>query len=548
MADLAQPVGILRQIILIAGLRWRMLHNYLRRKQNRLDLIGLFVVCVVAGAFVIGGCFALFAGAYDFVSSGRITWLSLLFWVIFLWWQLLPIMVAGFGASFDFRAVLRFPLSFAAFYIIGLAYGLADFTGVAAVCWIIAVIFGVAAASPALLPASLLMAVLFIAFNVALERLLGSWMERLLAGRRTRELFFAAFILVMVSLQLLGPLLNRYENSAEPWLMRALPYLSYFPASLVGKGIGAAAAGNYSGFALAAAGVACYSALFGVLLWTRFAAQYRGEELSETRGLTKIIRNTARAETGADGLSLLSPRVAAVIRKEVRYLLRNGFAAMLLLLPPGLVFTLISQSSLLQFMGAKGISPELFFPGLLAYIVLILMTPAYNSFAYESAGVQTYFTAPLRFRDVFLGKNFVQVCLIVIEVTLCIAAFCYRVGAPPAPIFLATLAAIVFTVVGQLSIANWSSLCFPRKLEFGRIHGQRQSRMAVLIAFAAQILLFAISSLVMGLGRWTGDPWLPAKAFALLAAAAMGGYFASLDALTSYAEKKKEKLIEALCR
>jgi ABC-2 type transport system permease protein len=525
-----------------------MLHNYLRRKQNRLDLIGLFVVCLVAGAFVIGGCFALFAGAYDFVSSGRITWLSLLFWVIFLWWQLLPIMVAGFGASFDFRAVLRFPLSFAAFYIIGLAYGLADFTGVAAVCWIIAVIFGVAAASPALLPASLLMAVLFIAFNVALERLLGSWMERLLAGRRTRELFFAAFILVMVSLQLLGPLLNRYENSAEPWLMRALPYLSYFPASLVGKGIGAAAAGNYSGFALAAAGVACYSALFGVLLWMRFAAQYRGEELSETPGLTKIIRNTARAETGADGLSLLSPRVAAVIRKEVRYLLRNGFAAMLLLLPPGLVFTLISQSSLVQFMGAKGISPELFFPGLLAYIVLILMTPAYNSFAYESAGVQTYFTAPLRFRDVFLGKNFVQVCLIVIEVTLCIAAFCYRVGAPPAPIFLATLAAIVFTVVGQLSIANWSSLCFPRKLEFGRIHGQRQSRMAVLIAFAAQILLFAISSLVMGLGRWTGDPWLPAKAFALLAAAAMGGYFASLDALTSYAEKKKEKLIEALCR
>jgi hypothetical protein len=26
------------------------------------------------------------------------------------------------------------------------------------------------------------------------------------------------------------------------------------------------------------------------------------------------------------------------------------------------------------------------------------------------------------------------------------------------------------------------------------------------------------------------------------------GYVASLDALTSYAEKKKEKLIEALCR
>jgi ABC-2 type transport system permease protein len=548
VADVAQPVGILRQIILIAALRWRMLHNYLRAKQNRLDLIGLIVLGVVTGSFVVGVGFVLFAGAYNFVSSGKITWLSLLFWAIFLWWQLLPVMVAGFGAALEFRALLRFPLSFAAFYIIGLAYGLADFTGSAAVCWIIAVVLGVAAASPILLPALLLMAVLFIAFNVTLERLLGSWMERLLAGRRARELFVGGFILLMVSLQLLGPLLNRYGNSVEPWLVRALPYLSYFPASLVGKGVGAAAARNYSAFALAAVGIACYPAVFGMLLWMRFAAQFRGEELSETPVPRKIMRNAPRVESAADGLSLLSPQVAAVIRKELRYLVRNGFAAVLLFLPPILVFALISQASLLHFMGSKGMSLEMFFPGLVAYIILILMAPAYNSFAYENAGVQTYFTAPLHFRDVLLGKNFVQVCLIITELTLCIAAFCYRVGSPPAPIFVATLAAIAFTVVGQLSIANWSSLSFPRKLTFGQIHGQRQSRLAVLVAFGAQILLFGISSLVLGLGRWTGDRWLPAKAFTLLAAAAMGGYIASLDALTSYAEKKKEKLIEALCR
>jgi hypothetical protein len=256
-----------------------------------------------------------------------------------------------------------------------------------------------------------------------------------------------------------------------------------------------------------------------------------------------------RPESGADVLGLLSPQVAAVVRKEIRYLLRNGFAALLLLVPPILVFALISQAMLFRLSQAKsGISPESFFPGLVAYIILILMAPAYNSFAYENTGIQTYFTAPLQFRDVFLGKNFVQVSLIVTELTLCIVAFYYRVGLPSAPIFTATLAAIVFTVVGQLSIANWSSLSFPRKLAFGQVHGQRQSGMAVLVAFGAQILLFGISSLILGMGRWTGDRWLPAKAFALLAAAAVGGYVASLDALTSYAEKKKEKLIEALCR
>jgi hypothetical protein len=343
-------------------------------------------------------------------------------------------------------------------------------------------------------------------------------------------------------------LLGHYANSASPWFSHALPYLAYFPPSLVGQGLSAASTGSDADFAIAAAGLAGYALCFGALLWMRFAAQHRGEEVSETPAPRSTIRGAARQDTAQDALSLLSPQVAAVIRKEIRYLLRNGFAALSLFLPPILVFALISQYSLLHFMGTKGISPELFFPGLVAYIVLILMAPAYNSFAYENAGVQIYFTAPLHFRNVFLGKNSVQVCLIVIELTLCIAAFCYRVGTPSAPILLATLAAVVFTVVGQLSIANWSSLSFPRKLAFGQIHGQRQSGMAVLIAFAAQILLFGISSLVLGLGRWTDDRWLPAKAFALLAAAAVGGYVASLDALTSYAEKKKEKLIEALCR
>jgi hypothetical protein len=51
VADVAQPVGIPKQISLIAGLRWRMLHNNLRRKQNRLDLLGLIIVGLLAGAF-----------------------------------------------------------------------------------------------------------------------------------------------------------------------------------------------------------------------------------------------------------------------------------------------------------------------------------------------------------------------------------------------------------------------------------------------------------------------------------------------------------------
>jgi hypothetical protein len=176
------------------------------------------------------------------------------------------------------------------------------------------------------------------------------------------------------------------------------------------------------------------------------------------------------------------------------------------------------------------------------------MAPAYNTFAYDGKGIQTYFTSPLSFRDVFLGKNLLQVAMLTFELTLSIAAFSYLVGVPSLPVLLATLAAIVFNVAGQLSIANWSSLSFPRKLNFGQMRGQRQSGMAVLVAFATQILLAGISAPILFLSRWTGDRWLPAEVFVFLAAAAIVGYSSSLNPLSLLAEKKKETLIDALSK
>jgi ABC-2 type transport system permease protein len=551
VADITRSPGITTQIRLVAGLRWRLLRNSLRKKNSRLDLLGLIIGGFFGALFVLGLCFAFYFGAYTFLSSGRSAWIALLFWGIFLWWQLFPIFVAGFGASFEFRNLLRFPLSLGAFYIIGLAYGLADFGSVAAVFWLLAMTIGAAVAQPAVLPAMLLTVAIFLLMNVSLERLIGSWLERLLARRRTRELFFALFVLSMVSLQFIGPALDRYENTARPWVFRLFPYLSPLPASLAGRTIDAAVSGNFGGILVGTAGLALYVLLFSALLWRRFAAQYRGEELSETAAPVQVGPRTKSMEQTEqpEKLHLLSPQVAAVLRKEFRYLTRNGFAFLTLLLPPLLVALFSSQLARARTAAAsQGISPDLFFPGMMAYLILILMAPSYNCFAYEGKGIQSYFMAPVRFREVFLGKNLMLVSVLAVEIGLSILVLAFRVGLPSAPIFVSTLAAIVFAVTGQLSIANWSSLSFPRKLDFGKMSGQRQSGMAVLVAFGAQIVLGGISALILFTGRWTNNPWLPAEAFAGLAAAALGGYLASLDALSQLAEKKKESLIEALCR
>jgi hypothetical protein len=287
-----------------------------------------------------------------------------------------------------------------------------------------------------------------------------------------------------------------------------------------------------------------------VFLWLRFAKHYSGEELSETAAPTRApTYPVTRDAEKSDALRLLAPQVAAVLRKEFHYLTRNSFAFFLLIMPPVFVLLFTTEFAGRHPTAAKHpISVEFFFPGMMAYLILILMAPAYNSFAYDGKAIQTYFTSPVSFREVFLGKNLLQVALLVLELAISVAAFSFLVGLPSLPVLLATAAAVVFSISGQLSIANWSSLSFPRKLNFGQMRGQRQSGMAALVTFGAQLLFGGVCVPILLMSRWTGDKWVPAEVFAFLAAATIAGYASSLDPLAALAEKKKETLIDALSR
>src|SRR5204863_9217497 len=136
---------------------------------------------------------------------------------------------------------------------------------------------------------------------------------------------------------------------------------------------------------------------------------------------------------------------------------------------------------------------------------LVLLAWAYNSGAYDGFGIPTSFPAPLLFRVVFLGKNLMLVSVLPMASSLSLAMLAWRVGLPSAHMLVATCAAIIFTIVGQLTIANWSSITFPRKMEFGQMRGQRQSGMAALVAFGSQILMGGISAVILFTGNWTGN-------------------------------------------
>jgi hypothetical protein len=535
-----------------------MLINSLRKKNNVLDLIGMAFVALFASLLIIGPSFAFYFAGRSLVSGGRLQWLAVPFWAIFIFWQLIPIFAAGFGSRFEFRTLLRFPLSPRAFYLIGLAYGLADFPALASICWLLVMTAGTIAANPSLLLIMLVVILLITLLNVTLERLIGSWLERLLAKRSSRELFLGIFILLMFSMQFIAPIQRQYvKRKPNPAVFSGLAkYLAPFPPSLSGRIITGAVRHDFADLAIGLSGLTGFVFLFSALLWQRYVVQYRGEELSESPAPARAAPlRASRSLSGPHVTSkeqtpgLLPPMVGAMLRKEFSYLIRNGFAFFLLVLPPAQILLFSSQlSGKHRVIAGMAMNADLFFPGMMAYTVLIAIGPAYNAFAYEGRGIQTYFTAPLRFADIFAGKNLLTAGVIGFEVALCAVVLGLALGPPSIPTLFATIFALIFTVTGQLPIANWASLSFPRKLEFGSMRSQRNSGVSVWIMFGAQIVLAGISALVLSTARMSGNPWLPAEGFAFLAAAALGGYFASLQPLSELAEKKKEVLIEALGR
>jgi ABC-2 type transport system permease protein len=550
VADVTARLSLAQQIRLVVGLRWRIIRHSFSNKSRRLDLLGLIFSGVFGALFVIGVTIAFFFGTRSLLENHLEQFLGLLFLALLLWWQLFPILLAGLAPQFTFRSLLRFPLNLSAFYLIGLAYGLADSAALAALIWMAAMVAATLVAQPMAAPVMLIVCAMFAVLNITMERLLGAWVEKLLAKRRTREVFFTLFILSMVSLQFLNPILQKYGRILAPMVRSWLPYFWLLPSSFAGAAVAQVTQHQWLAALLKLFGLAMYLLLFSFLLWKRYAQLYAGEELSETAApLRKEKRTELTAADGSDALSFLPPQVLAVFRKELLYLKRNTFLFFGLIIPPMMLLFFS-----VEFTGAhpsafkKGVSPDLFFPGMMAYLVLIVIAPSYNCFAYEGKGIQTYFTSPTRFREILIAKNLVTVLLLFIEIAFCVGLVGWRVGLPSIPVLFATLAALVFSILGQLAVANWSSLSFPRKIEFGKMQGQRNSGMSVLILFGVQIFFGGVSSVILFSGRWTGSPWLPAEIFAVLAAAALGGYKSSLDAFTLLAEKKKEVMIDALCR
>src|SRR4029077_3063205 len=183
MSELNLTVHARGQLAAIADLRWRLFINSLRTTRGKLEFLsrGLVSLAFLLGG--LGGCFAMAAGAFYFLSAGKPELLALLLWPVFFFWQVFPVMATAFTNNPDSSDLLRFPLSYRSYFLVRLTYGSFDPATALGGLWSFGILLGVGFTNPALLPWALLVLLTFVAFNLLFMQMIFAWVERWLAQR-----------------------------------------------------------------------------------------------------------------------------------------------------------------------------------------------------------------------------------------------------------------------------------------------------------------------------------------------------------------------------
>lgn len=552
MAGLTFSPDMRGQLAAIARVRWQLFVNSLRTIRGRMEVVARGFMFLGFGMGAIIGSVGLGATAWYFVSSGKVDWLPVLLWPVFLFWQLFPVMATAFTENVDSSNLLRFPLAFPSYFLIRIAYGSLDPSTVMGSLWLLGMAVGIAWASPVLFLSAAPVLLLFAIFNILLARALFTWVERWLAQRKTREVMAVFVLFIIIGFQFIGPLVRHFGNRSQPAVSRiavqALPVERLLPPGLAGQAI-AQSFRRENVSALGSFALFCgYTLAILWLLNLRLRAQYLGENLSEA-----VARTAAPAAKQEIRLGWKIPGVPgaipAVVEKEIHYLSRSGPMLFTLVMP--LVVLLISRftpGKSDSSAGVLGHSADLAFPVGAAYAVLILTNLVFNSFGADAGGIQFYFVSPVRFREILMGKNLTHTLLLALEMVLVCAGASLMYRPPPWDILLATVTGVSFALVVNLTIGNLLSVYTPKKIDLGALGRQRTSQVTALASLGIQAAVLGLCAVALLAARAYRHIWLAAIIFLALAAIATMFYSLVLNRIDAIALRRRETMIAELCR
>jgi ABC-2 type transport system permease protein len=164
----------------------------------------------------------------------------------------------------------------------------------------------------------------------------------------------------------------------------------------------------------------------------------------------------------------------------------------------------------------------------------------------DGAGVQFYFLAPVRLRDVFLAKNMMGFLLNAIELGLIYGVISFVGHAPSALMSAATVCWLLFVIFTNGAVGNLRSLTAPKKIDLSKISRRQTSQLSALMALGVVVACCGVGGGVYALAHWLGRAWMMIPVFAVLAGVGFGFYWEVLGRLDGVALGHRETMVEEL--
>ncbi len=357
--------------------------------------------------------------------------------LVFLYWQVMPLLLAATGASLELRKLQVYPIPPSQLFSIEVMLRVTS--GVEMLLLMIGLGFGLLL-NPAVPKWTPLALAPYILFNLFLAVGLRDLVARILAHKRIREVAFLLLVICAGLPQLLmvrGPVGGKGFRAlfGDSWI--GWPWSA--TANLIEqKSIPQALAILFAwAFAAAAFG---YWQFKTSLSFDADAASATGLPVASRDGLVEKFFRLPSLVFGDP--------LAALIEKEIRFLVRSPRFRLVFLM--GFTFGLVIWLPLA--LGRSGLAKSALGTNYLTvvsvYSLLLLSEVCFwNSFGFDRSAAQFYFLAPVPFSRVLIGKNLSAVFFILVEISA-VTIVCACLGMPLNPVRLGE----AYSVAGVLTI------------------------------------------------------------------------------------------------
>jgi ABC-2 type transport system permease protein len=460
--------------------------------------------------------------------------------LVFLYWQVVPLLMAATGASLELRKLQVYPIP------AGQLFSIEVMLRVTSAVEMLLIMLGLAIGlllNPAFPKWTALAIAPYILFNLFLAVGLRDLVTRILAHKRIREVAFLLLVICAGLPQLMmvrGPVAGPERGIALRTLMRdswgGWPWTA--TANLIERRSIPASLTILLAWALAAA-------VFGY--WQFKTSLSFDADAASATGVQSLRRDGLVEKFFRFPSLLFRDPLAALIEKEIRFLVRSPRFRLVFIM--GFTFGLVIWLPIM--LGRSGFANSALGTNYLTvvsvYSLLLLSEVCFwNSFGFDRSAAQFYFLAPVPFSRVLIGKNLSAVFFILVEISA-VTIVCACLGMPLNPVRLAE----AYSVAGVLTIfllgaGNLLS-----------IHQARAVNPATSFRTGAAgrvqamlIVIYPVASIPAGLAylaRWAFDS--EAAFFAVLAFDAVVAvivYRIALESAVEGAQKLKESMIAAL--